>query len=190
MTKPILLMLMLLASIVAKAQSAEALYDQGKQLYDQKQYELAIKKLLPAAQKGHKKAQYRLGRCYDKGHGTAEDNLKAFQWYSKSAAQGYHKAQYQLGRCYKKGKGVAKDKDKAFRYFSKAANQGNANAQFALGRCYFEGKGTPQDKTKAKTFFLKAISNKKDGAEILKDLRTDAAAGDEDAIAIKKLIGK
>lgn len=190
MAKPILLMLMLFASIVAKAQSAETLYDQGKQLYDQKKYELAIKKLLPAAQKGHKKAQYRLGRCYDKGHGTPEDNQKAFLWYSKSAAQGYHKAQYQLGRCYKKGKGVAKDKTKAFRYFSKAANQGNANAQFALGKCYFEGKGTPQDKAKAKTLFLKAINNPKDGAEILKDLRTDAAAGDEDAIAIKKLIGK
>ncbi len=188
--RQIIFVLMLLACIVTRAQSADALYEQGKKLYDDKKYELAYKKLLPAAQKGHKKAQYRMGRCYDKGHGVEEDNLKAFQWYSKSAAQGFHKAQYQLGRCYKKGKGVKKDKVKAFQYFSKAAKQGNAKAQFALGECYFEGKGVAQDKAKAKALFLKAISDEDDGAEILQDLRADAADGDEDAIAIKKFIGK
>lgn len=182
--------MLLLLSIGARAQSADALYEEGKKLYDQKKYTEAVKKLMPAAQKGHKKAQYRLGRCYDKGHGVAENNAKAFQWYSKAAAQNYHKAQYQTGRCYKKGKGVAKDKAKAFQYFSKAAKQGNAKAEFALGKCYFEGKGVAQDKAKAKVHFLKAIKDEKDGAEILKDLQDDAAAGDEDAIAIKKLIGK
>lgn len=190
MTKSILFILMLLASIVARSQSADALYEEGKKLYDQKKYEQAFKKLLPAAQKGHKKAQYRVGRCYDKGNGVAEDNAKAFEWYSKSAKQNYHKAQYQMGRCYKKGKGVTKDKTKAFQYFSKAAKQGNAKAQFALGECYFKGKGVAQDKAKAKTLFLKAINDEKDGAEILKDLRDEAASGDEDAIAIKKFIGK
>lgn len=183
-------MLLLLLSIAAQAQSADALYEAGKKLYDQKKYTEAVKKLLPAAQKGHKKAQYRMGRCYDKGHGVAEDNGKAFEWYSKSAAQGYAKAQYQVGRCYKKGKGVDKDKVKAFQYFSKAAKQGNAKAQFALGECYFEGKGVAQDKAKAKAYFLKALNDEKDGKEILEDLRKDAADGDEDAIAIKKFLGK
>lgn len=183
-------MLLMLICIVARAQSADALYEEGKKLYDQKKYEQAIKKLQPAAQKGHKKAQYRLGRCYDKGYGVKEDNELAYRWYSKAAAQGYHKAQYQVGRCYKKGKGVAKDKTKAFQYFSKAAKQGYAKAQFALGECYFEGKGVAQDKAKAKSLFLKAINDEKDGKEILEDLRKDAADGDEDAIAIKKFIGK
>lgn len=183
-------MLLFMLSIATQAQNADALYKQGKALYDEKKYEQAVKKLLPAAQKGHKKAQYRMGRCYDKGHGVAENNELAFKWYSKSAAQGYAKAQYQVGRCYKKGKGVTKDKDKAFQYFSRAAKQDYAKAQFALGKCYFEGKGVAQDKAKAKSLFLKAINDEKDGAEILKDLRADAANGDEDAIAIKKFIGK
>ena len=95
-----------------------------------------------------------------------------------------------MGRCYKKGKGVDKDKVKAFQYFSKAAKQGNAKAQFALGECYFEGKGVAQDKAKAKACFLKALNDEKDGKEILEDLRKDAADGDEDAIAIKKFLGK
>ena len=183
-------MLLLLLSIFAQAQSADALYEQGKKLYDEKKYAEAVKKLLPAAQKGHKKAQYRLGRCYDKGHGVEEDNNKAFEWYSKAAAQNYHKGQYQVGRCYKKGKGVAKDKVKAVQYFTKAAKQGNAKAQFALGECYFEGKGVAQDKAKAKTLFTKALADEKDGKEILQELKDDAAAGDQDAIAIKQFLGK
>ena len=183
-------MLLLLLSITTQAQSADALYEQGKKLYDEKKYAEAVKKLLPAAQKGHKKAQYRMGRCYDKGYGVEEDNNKAFEWYSKAAAQNYHKGQYQLGRCYKKGKGVAKDKVKAFELFTKAAKQGNAKAQFALGECYFAGKGVAQDKAKAKTLFTKALADEKDGKEILQELKDDAAAGDQDAIAIKQFLGK
>ena len=182
--------LLLTLGLIARAQSADALYDEGKKLYDQKKYEQAVKKLLPAAHKGHKKAQYRMGRCHAKGHGVEENDLLARQWYEKSAAQGYAKAQYQLGRCYKKGKGANKDKVKAFEYFSKAAKQGYAKAQFALGKCYFEGKGVAQDKAKAKSLFLKAINDEKDGKEILEDLRKEAADGDEDAIAIKTFLGK
>lgn len=152
--KAIITALLLLLCIGARAQSADALYEEGKKLYDQKKYTEAVKKLTPAAQKGHKKAQYRLGRCYDKGNGVAEDNAKAFAWYSKAAAQGHAKSQYQLGKCYMKGKGCTKDI------------------------------------AKAKTWLLKAVNNKKGGEKVLENLKEDAAKGDEDAIAIKKLIGK
>ena len=133
--------LMLLLSMVAKAQSADALYEEGKDLYDAKKYEQAFKKLLPAAQKGHKKAQYRVGQCYDKGRGVAEDDKQAFFWYSKSAAQQYAKAQYEVGKCYKNGEGTEKDRKKAVTWFTRAANQGNADAQYALGKSYLKGKG-------------------------------------------------
>ena len=118
--RTIITTLLLMLCIVAKAQSADALYEQGKKLYDQKKYTEAVKKLLPAAQKGHKKAQYRLGRCYDKGHGVQEDNQKAYQWYLKSAQQGHAKSQYQLGKCYMKGKGCTKDAAKAKTWLLKA----------------------------------------------------------------------
>lgn len=152
--RTILFTCLLLFSMVVRAQSADALYDEGKKLYDQKKYELAFKKLLPAAQKGHKKAQYRVGRCYDKGHGVAENNAKAFAWYSKAATQGHAKSQYQLGKC------------------------------------YLKGKGTTPNTTKAKAWLLKAVNNKKGGDKVLAKLKEDAASGDKDALAIKKLIGK
>lgn len=172
------------------AQSADRLYEQGKELYDKKQYKEAIPKLRAAAEKGHKKAQYRLGKCYDKGYGVEEDDQLAFQWYKKSSDQGYHKGQYELGRCYRKGKGVPKDNKKAFELFTLSAKQDNGEAQLALGECYMKGKGTTADAAKAKYWFNKAIRNEKKGKEILADLRKSRDAGDEDAKKILEIVGK
>ncbi|MBR3067996.1 MAG: sel1 repeat family protein [Prevotella sp.] len=111
--KRLFLMLALLVSMTAGAQNVETLYTEGKALYDAKDYVAALAKLRPAAEKGHKKAQYRVGRCYDKGYGVEESNEEAIKWYQKSADQGYYKAEYQLARAYVKGKGVPVDEKKA-----------------------------------------------------------------------------
>ena len=55
----------ILLSTSAIAQGTESLYRQGKSLYDAKNYKQAFPKLKAAAEKGHKKAQYRVGLCYD-----------------------------------------------------------------------------------------------------------------------------
>ena len=183
------LLLMCLIGITASAQSAEKLYNDGKELYDAKRYEAAFPKLKAAAEKGHKKAQYRLGRCYDKGNGVEESNTLAFEWYLKSADQGYAKAQYQVGKSYKNGEGVDKDIDKAVEYFAKAAKQDNGDAQLALGKCYLKGKGVEKDEAKAKDWFKRAVKNEKDGKTIVKELRQEASEGDEDAILILQMLG-
>ena len=104
------------------AQSADKLYEEGKKLYDQELYKEAVPKLQAAADKGQKKAQYRLGRCYDKGHGVKENNQKAFEWYMKSAKQDYAKAMYQVGRCYLKGKGTQANQEEAKKWLKRAIN--------------------------------------------------------------------
>lgn len=190
MKKVLMTMVTVLLSVAASAQSAEALYREGKALYDKKDYTGAITKLKPAAEKGHKKAQYRLGFCYDKGRGVKEDDVQAVKWYAKSAAQNYAKAQYQLGKCYKDGEGVEKNRQKAIELFMKAAKQENADAQYQLGKAYMKGKGVPADEKKAKSLLKKAVNNEKDGEEILMEIRKDASEGDEDAKQILTLIGK
>lgn len=187
--KKILMALMLLTSLGASAQSADKLYEEGKALYDAKKYTEAFPKLSKAADKGHKKAQYRLGRCYDKGHGAQENDSLAFLWYMKSAKQEYAKAQYQVGKCYKNGEGVQKDRKKAVEWFNKAAKQGNADAQLALGKAYLKGKGVEADTGKAKTWLKRAVNNPKDGKEILEELKKEAASGDEDAKRILEIVG-
>ena len=187
--RQLLTILMLVLCTAAGAQSTEKLYTEGKALYDAKKYAQAFPKLKAAAEKGHKKAQYRLGRCYDKGNGIPENDKQAFAWYSKSAAQGFAKAQYQVGKCYKNGEGVTKDRTKAFQYFEKAAKQDNADAQLALGKCFLKGKGVAADKAKATVWLKKAVKNAKGGKQILEELRQEAAAGDEDAKTILQLTG-
>lgn len=190
MKKLLFTIMALIASMAAVAQSADKLYAEGKAFYDAKNYTAALPKLKAAAEKGHRKAQYRLGRCYDKGHGVEENDKLAFEWYQKSAAQDYAKAQYQLGKCYKNGEGVDKDRKKAVEWFAKAARQDNADAQLALGKSYLKGKGIAADPKKAKSWLLKAVNNPKGGADVLAELRSEAAGGDEDAKAILALIGK
>lgn len=127
----------------ASAQDAETLYTEGKALYDKEDYTAAMAKLLPAAKKGHKKAQYRVGRCYDKGRGVAEDNAEALRWYRKAAEQGYYKAEYQMARACLKGKG-----------------------------------GERIDEKKARAWVKKAVGGKKHGAEMLEEIKKEAAEGD------------
>ena len=188
--KTTLLLLAMIISTTAFAQSAEKLYSEGKKLYDAEQYEQAFPKLKAAAEKGHKKAQYRVGLCYDKGRGVTEDDAKAVAWYQKAVDQGYAKAQYQLGKCYKNGEGIAKDEKKAVELFMLAAKQDNGDAQYQLAKCYLKGKGVAKDEAKAKAWLKKAVKNEKDGKAIRKDIEKDAANGKDDAKQLKEMMKK
>lgn len=115
-----MMLIVLAMSTTVGAQNTDEIYAEAKVLYDAKNYKAALPKLKVAAEKGHKKAQYRLGRCYDKGHGTVENNKLAYEWYTKSAAQNYAKGQLALGKCYMKGKGTTADQAKAKVWLNKA----------------------------------------------------------------------
>ena len=169
----------ILLSTSAIAQGTESLYRQGKSLYDAKNYKQAFPKLKAAAEKGHKKAQYRVGLCYDKGRGVAEDDVQAVAWYRKSADQGFAKAQNQLGKCYKNGEGIAKDEKKAVELFMKAAKQDNADGMYQLAKCYLTGKGVAKDEAKARSWVRKAVRDEDDGESIRAEIQEDAANGKE-----------
>ncbi len=188
MNKVFIMLVFSLLCGFASAQTAEDIYKEGKALYDSKKYKDAVPKFQTSANQGYKKAQYYLGRCYDKGHGVEEDDELAVLWYSKAAAQNHPKALYEMGRCYKKGEGVEKNIDKAFEFFQKSAVQGNADAQFELGKCYMKGKGTDQSMDKAKELFKQAVSNPKGGSKILKKIKKEAAEGDDDYQKILKMV--
>ena len=178
----------ILLSTSAIAQGTESLYRQGKSLYDAKNYKQAFPKLKAAAEKGHKKAQYRVGLCYDKGRGVAEDDAQAVAWYQKSAAQDYAKAQYQLGKCYKNGEGIAKDEKKAADLFMKAARQENADGMYQLAKCYLTGTGVAKDEAKARSWVRKAVKDEEDGDEIRADIQKDAANGKTTAKRLLEMI--
>ena len=109
-----------------------------------------------AAEQGYDSGQEKLGDCYYKGVGVAQDYEKAVYWYTKAAEQGYPYAQKKLGDCYYKGEGVAQDYEKAVYWYTKAAEDGSAVDQEKLGTCYYEGKDVAQDYEKAVYWYTKA----------------------------------
>ena len=109
-----------------------------------------------AAEQGYPYAQKKLGDCYYKGEGVAQDYEKAVYWYTKAAEDGSAVDQEKLGTCYYEGKDVAQDYEKAVYWYTKAAEQGYTVAQEELGTCYYEGKGVAQDYEKAVYWYTKA----------------------------------
>ncbi len=114
-----------------------------------------------AAEGGHPVAQWKLGRMYAKGDGVAQDDLRAYDYFSKIAnahaedsptapqASIVANAFVALGRYYVSGipnSRVKADPERAREMFSYAASYfGNAEAQYNLARMYLDGVGMQRD---------------------------------------------
>jgi TPR repeat protein len=132
----------------------------------------ALKKVIPssapdtsltslqyAAEGGHPVAQWKLGRMYADGVGVTQDDLRAFEYFSRianahaedspSAPQAaiVANAFVALGRYYLNGipnSKIKPDPERAREMFSYAASYfGNADAQYDLARLYLRGVGSP-----------------------------------------------
>jgi TPR repeat protein len=114
-----------------------------------------------AAEGGHPIAQWKLGRMYADGEGVAQDDLRAFDYFSRIANQHAEdnplapqagivaNAFVALGRYYLSGipnSKVKSDPDRAREMFSYAASYfGNADAQYDLARLYLKSAGSSRD---------------------------------------------
>ena len=65
-----------------------------------------------------------------KGFETEDNEIKAFDYFSKSAEQGDAYGECWLGKCYNYSYGVKRDEKKAFDLFMKSAKQGSAIGQY------------------------------------------------------------
>jgi hypothetical protein len=114
-----------------------------------------------AAEGGHPVAQWKLGRMYADGVGVTQDDLRAFEYFSRianahaedspSAPQAaiVANAFVALGRYYLSGipnSKIKSDPERAREMFSYAASYfGNADAQYDLARLYLRGVGSSRD---------------------------------------------
>jgi len=114
-----------------------------------------------AAEGGHPIAQWKLGRMYADGNGVAQDDLRAFEYFSRivgahaedspSAPQAaiVANAFVALGRYYLSGSPNSKispDPERAREMFSYAASYfGNADAQYDLARLYLKAPDASRD---------------------------------------------
>src|SRR5437762_10743365 len=121
----------------------------------------SLNSLQYAAEGGHPVAQWKLGRMYADGDGVIQDDLRAFEYFSRianahaedspSAPQAtiVANAFVALGRYYLNGipnSKIKSDPERAREMFSYAASYfGNADAQYDLARLYLRGGGPPRD---------------------------------------------
>ena len=139
-------------------------YEKGKEAYENEDYASALIELEPLALEGDYKAQFIIGRMYDKGNGVEEDDIKAVEWYRLSAEQGYYKGQHALGFRY-----WVPDEDykEAFKWISLASENPKATKSFlSLGKFYEEGWSVDQNYKTAFKWYLKAAELDDDYAQI------------------------
>ncbi len=84
-------------------------------------YQKALQLFLNSNEEDYYRAQYQLGKIYEKGLGVETDLKQAATWYKKAAEHGHHKAQYRIGKFYTQGKGVGKNGIKAYAWLYAAA---------------------------------------------------------------------
>jgi uncharacterized protein len=123
--------------------------------------EPSLNSLQYAAEGGHPVAQWKLGRMYANGDGVIQDDLRAFEYFSRIAnahaedsptapqASIVANAFVALGRYYLNGipnSKVKADTDRAREMFSYAASYfGNADAQYDLARLYLKTPDASRD---------------------------------------------
>src|SRR3954471_20727117 len=121
----------------------------------------SLNSLQYAAEGGHPVAQWKLGRMYADGDGVVQDDVRAFEYFSRianahaedspSAPQAaiVANAFVALGRYYLNGipnSKIKSDPERAREMFSYAASYfGNADAQYDLARLYLRGAGSSRD---------------------------------------------
>ena len=111
----------------ADLQTAVAAYDRGD-------IEAAYQAFRRLAKSGHLRAQYFLGRLYERGEGVARDPVEAARWYRGAAQAGDAEAQFGLATLYEQGRGVPADDDMAYRWYSAARARGHPKAGAAIER--------------------------------------------------------
>jgi TPR repeat protein len=121
----------------------------------------SLNSLQYAAEGGHPVAQWKLGRMYADGDGVAQDDVRAFEYFSRianahaedspSAPQAaiVANAFVALGRYYLNGipnSKITADMERAREMFSYAASYfGNADAQYDLARLYLKTPDASRD---------------------------------------------
>ena len=133
-------------------------YEEGKQAYLNKDYELALEILKPLAEEGDSQAQITMGLMYDYGHGVKKDPAESIRWYRMAAEQGVPLVQHDIGVKYFQGQGVEQNYQEAAKWWEMSANAGIADSQFNLGLMYYRGIGIAKDYIKAGKLFENAAA--------------------------------
>ncbi len=157
-----------------KHSSSSSDFKKGRRYEKKRAIKSAIKWYKKAANKSHRRAQYRLGILYYK----QKKYTKAKYWLRKRAKAGEPDAQYHYANILRFGLGTTRRQSSAAkRWYLKAAKQGHKQAQYELALMYKKGMGTKRNLTAAKKWFKRAArKNHRQAKQALKLIRKQQAA--------------
>ena len=92
------LLFILFATLCVNADST--LYERGKELFEAKDYDKALKAFVLAANTGDLDAMTAVGIMYIGGWGVEQSDQLGLEYITKAANQSHPKAQYSLGAIY------------------------------------------------------------------------------------------
>ena len=129
-------------------------------------------------------AQFVIATSYLDGRGLAKDEVKAAEWFDKSAAQGLAPAQYRLATMCERGRGIARDEVRARHLYEQAARQGNIRAMHNLAVMIMGNEPASAHVTTAAKWFTEAA------AQGLKDSQYNLAILYERGMGFERNLGE
>ena len=103
--------------------------EKARDLMESNNFREAMKELLPAARSGNADAEELIGVMYAMGLGVKRDDVRAFEWYLRSAMKGHPGAQSGVGWYYEVGRGMpGPDLIRAYMWYVLSAIGGDPDA--------------------------------------------------------------
>ena len=103
--------------------------EKARDLMESNHFAEAMQQLLPAARSGNADAEELIGVMYAMGLGVPRDDVRAFEWYLRSALKGHPGAQSGVGWYYEVGRGMpAPDLVRAYMWYVLSAIGGDPDA--------------------------------------------------------------
>ncbi len=133
--------------------------------YDARDYKAAARIFLTLSAEGDLTSQVYLAMMYHNGHGVAQNDLEATNWFWAAALQENPEAQYQMAVRSTVGQGTEVDFAAAAEWFRMAARQGHTEAQVELGIVYRMGRGVARDHVEALKWLILSADGDGDTAE-------------------------
>ena len=150
----------------------------------------AIKQFKLAADKGHTRAMYYLGKILGeeslKNNDVASEN-EAAMWLQKAAERDDTDSEFLLGQFFEDGRGVEQSIPKAAHYYELAAEKGNSEAQLNIAEMYEEGRGVKRDLDKALKWYQSAASQGCEHAQFKCFQATHALADPNKIVTLQRL---
>ena len=116
---------MLSETYIDESELGEKLFNVAYAANKAEKYDVSVKLLEEAVDKGSAAAANELGGAYLAGRGVDKDEEKALELYQQAEKMGSASAAYNIGVCYAYGYGVKADKEQAVSWLEKYAESGN-----------------------------------------------------------------